>query len=519
MPKLSSRQAAIYAAVVFTLTIGISYFLPGYTITIGGLLVVIFLSVFFGDSRWTIIAGLGSAVVIIGFILYNKKELYSPEAITQHLFVLLLVLFTTIIVLYVKRLYRDIGFDKTHLTSLFENATEGIILTNKEGLIILANPAAEEMFVYNTKELTGQNIDILVPQKYRGGHVTLREGFHRAPQDRVMGHGRDLHGTKRNGEEFPVEVSLSFYKQNEQSFVIAFIVDITHRKKIEESMHHQQKELEKVTYDIRKLNTELEAKVEERTIILKEALMKLEQSQEELSEALDKERQLNEIKSRFVSMASHEFRTPLSTVLSSASLLSKYITTEDQEKRIKHINRIKQSVKDLNETLEDFLSLGKLEEGKVTAHFSVFDLNELITDTAEEMKGLLKKDQDIVFHPEGNTLANSDKKLLKNILINLITNAIKFSEDSRPIQISSSLNEGSALIAVADGGIGISEEDQEHLFSSFFRGKNAMNIQGTGLGLHIVKRYVDLLGGKIQVQSQLNKGTTISISIPILNHE
>jgi len=515
MPKLTSRQASVYAAGVFTLTIGMSYFLPGYTITISGLLVVIFLSVFIGDTKWTVFAGLGSAAVIIGFILYNKKQLYSPEAMTGDLFVLLLVVFTTIIVLYVKRLYRDIGFDRTHLTSLFENATEGIILTNREGLIILVNPAVEEMFTYSAKELTGKKIEILVPQKYRHRHIRLREGFHKSPEDRVMGHGRDLHGTKKNGEEFPVEVSLSFYKQNEESYVIAFIVDITQRKKIEDSMHHQQKELEKVTNDIRKLNTELEAKVEERTIILREALMKLEQSQEELSEALDKERQLNEIKSRFVSMASHEFRTPLSTVLSSASLLSKYITTEDQEKRNKHISRIKKSVTDLNDILEDFLSLGKLDEGKVAAHFSEFDLTEMIADTVEEMKGLLKNNQELRLRHEGITIAYSDKKLLKNILVNLITNAIKFSDENRAIEISSSIKEGFAEIAVADGGMGISYEDQEHLFSSFFRGKNAINIQGTGLGLNIVKRYLDLLGGEIDLQSQLNKGTTVSIRIPI----
>jgi signal transduction histidine kinase len=160
--------------------------------------------------------------------------------------------------------------------------------------------------------------------------VQLRDGFYKDPQNREMGSGRDLFGQKKDGDNFPVEVSLSSYKQNDRQYVIAFVVDITHRKEIERSMLQQQKQLEKVTNDIRRMNTELEAKVEERTIILKEALQRLEQSQAELSEALDKERQLNEIKSRFVSMASHEFRTPLSSVLSSASLIGKYTTTEQQ---------------------------------------------------------------------------------------------------------------------------------------------------------------------------------------------
>jgi PAS domain S-box-containing protein len=422
--------------------------------------------------------------------------------------------FTALIVIYIKNLYENISFDKNHMTSLFENATEGIILTNKTGNIVLVNPAAELTFGYTADELIGQPIEILIPEKYRQGHVKLREGFHRAPQDRIMGHGRDLHGTKKNGDNFPVEVSLSYYKRNNEAFVIAFIVDITARKEIEANMLRQQKELENVTRDIRKLNTQLGAKVEERTVILKEALMKLEQSQKELSEALDKERELNEIKSRFVSMASHEFRTPLSTILSSASLLAKYTTIEEQERRNKHISRIKESVKHLNDILEDFLSLGKLDEGKIGTDPAEFDLPALINDTTEEMKGLLKKEQTILFGHQGRPTVYSDKKLLKNILINLITNAIKFSNEGEAIHVSSDVTNGLARISIADRGIGISKDDQEHLFSSFFRGKNAVNIQGTGLGLHIVKRYVDLLGGEVHLESELNKGTTISLSIP-----
>lgn len=282
-------------------------------------------------------------------------------------------------------------------------------------------------------------------------------------------------------------------------------------------MLRQQKELEEITKDIRKMNTELEAKVEERTVILKEALLKLEQSQEELSEALNKERELNEIKSRFVSMASHEFRTPLSTILSSASLLGKYVATDEQEKRNRHILRIKDSVKNLNDILEDFLSLGKLNEGRVGASRSEFNLQELIQDTTEEMKGLLKNRQSIMCRHEGKAIIHSDKKLLKNILINLISNSIKFSDEGGKIEINSRVENGTAGVAVSDDGIGIPEDDKEHLFSSFFRGKNVMNIQGTGLGLHIVKRYIDLLGGDVHLESELDRGTTISFSIPVTN--
>lgn len=405
--------------------------------------------------------------------------------------------------------------DQTHMTSLFENATEGIILTNKAGRIIMANPASVRMFGYTEEELQGQGIEMLIPDRFKTHHHELRSDFYRNPSNRVMGHGRDLYAKKKDGTDIAVEISLSQYRKDKELFVIAFIVDITRRKEIENNMLKQKAELEKVTEKIRQLNTELEVKVEERTLILKEALQKLEQSQQELSDALDKERQLNEIKSRFVSMASHEFRTPLSTVLSSASLLAKYRTTEEQDKRDRHIQRIKNSVNHLNDILQDFLSFGKLSEGKVITNFGETNLKDLLTDILDEMKAVLKENQHFVLNCEGDCHASTDKRIFKNVLINLIGNAIKFSDEGKVITITGKSENNKAIISIADEGIGISEEDQKHLFSSFFRGTNAINIQGTGLGLHIVKRYIDLLNGEIEIQSRLNKGTTITFAIPL----
>jgi PAS domain S-box-containing protein len=405
--------------------------------------------------------------------------------------------------------------DQAHITSLFENATEGIILTNGTGNIVMANPATEKMFDYSKGELIGKPIEILIPDKFKPHHHQLREGFYHKPSNRVMGQGRDLNGRKKDGADMPVEVSLSHYQRDGELFVIAFIIDITRRKEIENSMLTQKAELEKITDKIRQLNADLEIKVEERTLILREALQKLEESQQELSEALNKEKQLNEIKSRFVSMASHEFRTPLTTVLSSASLLSKYTATDDQEKRDKHIQRIKNSVNNLNDILEDFLSLGKLNEGRIEKKSEEVTLQPLIEDIADEMKAHLKKDQHFVIKCNSRCYAVTDKKLLRNILINLISNAVKFSEEGKAITIDAKNANEKTIIAVSDEGIGIGADDQEHLFSSFFRAANATNIQGTGLGLHIVKRYIDLLGGEVALQSELNKGTTITFSIPV----
>jgi PAS domain S-box-containing protein len=401
-----------------------------------------------------------------------------------------------------------------HLSSLFENATEGIVVTNGRGAIIMVNPAACQMFGYAAEELEGQLIEVLIPPSLKDIHIKHREAFSRNPENRRMGHNRDLQGGRKDGTTFPVEVSLSTYVQDGERYVIAFVIDITRRKEIEENIELQRTQLEKVTDEMRVLNADLEIKVEERTTILKEALQRLEESQIDLNQALYKERQLNEIKSRFVSMASHEFRTPLSTVLSSASLIDKYTSSADQDKRARHIEKIKNSVKHLNDLLEDFLSLGKLDEGKIGVHLHEFSLEELIRDTIDDMSPMLKAGQKFIFENKVPHLIVSDKNLIRNILFNLFSNAIKFSETHATIRVSSEMKDHFICTTIRDEGMGISEEDQEHLFSSFFRGRNAVNIQGTGLGLHIVKRYLDLLDGSISLESDTGKGTSISFTIP-----
>ncbi len=514
MPKFSSRQAAIFASVILMVTLLLSYLFRSYEIVVGGLLVTIFFTVFIERKNATYFAGIFAIAIMTATVLLLNPQQATLKVLTEHIFSLLIVVFTMLLVLYLKRLQQHLRFEKIHMTSLFENATEGIILTNRKGAIVLSNPAAEKMFGYAPDEMIGQTIDVLIPQKIRKGHEALREKFHEAPSNRSMGSGRDLYAQRRDGIEFPVEVSLSHYKENNETFVIAFIVDITHRKNAELVLLQQKEELQRVGNDIRKLNTELEDKVIERTQILKEALEKLEVSQQELSEALIKEKELGEMKSRFVSIASHEFRTPLTAVLSSASLAAKYKLTEEQDKREKHLERIKVSVKHLNDILEDFLSVGKMDEGKLEVVKELFDLKEWLTETIEELKVIHKKDQQLVFHYEGDSRVVSDKRLLKNILINLVSNAIKFSPEGSSIHITSTVKDRQIKIIVADKGIGIAKEEQVHLFSSFFRGKNAQNIQGTGLGLHIVERYVALLQGNIQLESELNEGTTIGITIP-----
>ena len=261
----------------------------------------------------------------------------------------------------------------------------------------------------------------------------------------------------------------------------------------------------------KKVNEELEQKVKDRTIVLHETLSQLEVSKDELAKALEKEKEVSDLKSRFVSTVSHEFRTPLSTILTSASLIKSYVN--DALKRERHVHRIEESVTHMNAMLEDLLSLGKLEEGLIEVRRDIFDINEFLGNLTQEMAETTKRKNPILYSFEGIKDVNTDKRLVKNILINLISNAVKFSEAGKPVSVVAKANQELITISVTDAGIGISEEDQKHLFTRFFRGQNAANIKGTGLGLHIVTKYLELLDGSISLSSKLDEGTTFTITI------
>lgn len=235
----------------------------------------------------------------------------------------------------------------------------------------------------------------------------------------------------------------------------------------------------------------------------------------QLEAALQKERELGELKSRFVSMASHEFRTPLSSILSSAELLGMYLETGRHEKCEKNINRIKSSVRNLTGILNDFLSLEKLEAGKVQLQKTDFVLKDYLEELQEEMKAFLKEGQQILCSYPDAARLHSDTHLLTNILINLLSNAIKYSPKGEDVTLIFSKQAQHWFIQIIDKGIGIPKEEQVHLFSRFFRASNVENIKGTGLGLTIVQRYLDLLGGTIGFESEYGKGSTFYFTLPL----
>lgn len=396
------------------------------------------------------------------------------------------------------KLEQDKNFRMESLNALFEYATEGIIISDSSGLIIKANPSSEKLFGYEAGELVGKVIETLVPTKYKQSHSSYRQGYNKSPHPRSMGKNMELAGMRKDGSEFPVEISLSSYTKDDTLYAIAFIIDITERKKHQES--------------VKRLNQELEKKVEERTKVLHEALIELENSKDQLSHALENEKELNDMKSRFVTMASHEFRTPLSTILSSISLVSKY--GEGDEKISRHVQRIKSAVTNMTLILNDFLSAEKLEQGKVLMQPGHHNLKGLAEETLSEIHGLLKPGQKVNHVYRGDEMAYFDLMMVKNIFLNLLSNAIKFSPENKTIQLHIQVDSALISIVVADQGIGIPPEEKQFMFDRFFRARNVTNIQGTGLGLNIVSKYVENMKGTIEFESELNVGTKFTICLP-----
>lgn len=404
--------------------------------------------------------------------------------------------------------------EKDKFEALFQYASMGIVVANAKAEILLVNNFLLTQFGFgNPDELVGKSIEQLIPMRYHSKHVHLRDHYIENPHPRPMGLGKDLFAVKKDGSEFPVEVSLSSYVMGEEIFTIAFVSDITKRKEFEKAINLQKEQLATTNKKIEDLNNELEGKVALRTRQLQDTLLQLEASKDELTKALSKEKDLSDLKSRFVSMASHEFRTPLSTILSSASLAGKYVDSSEQEQRNKHIQRIKSSVSNLTNLLNEFLSIGKIEDGKITANNIDFNIKELISLLCSEMEGIAKSGQHFNYVHTGEEILFSDPGLLRNVITNLLSNAIKFSPEGSTVEVSSEVAQGSAVVTVKDKGMGISVKDQEHLFERFFRGANVTNIQGTGLGLHIVSKYIEVMDGKIQFESELEQGTKFTITL------
>ena len=356
-----------------------------------------------------------------------------------------------------------------------------IVCTTNEKIIDV-NRKFLELLGYSESEVLGGNIAAIGISACNCGNQDEYSSNHENPANQCEETIR-----VKSGELINVRQSYVVFNLNETRYQLWTIIDLTAVKTAESSL--------------KLLNEQLEHKVEERT--------------RDLTSLLEREKLMNDLKSRFVSMASHEFRTPLTTVLVSAGLLETYIQHNEREKSTKHITRIKSAVYLLTEILEDFLSLDKIERAIVKPFTIVFDLHDFAEKILNETEGALKKGQSIEYNVTGNSSVKMDINMLKNIMLNLISNASKYSDEQGRISWSMSVQPGKLLITLADNGIGIPIDDQPFIFSRFFRAKNVEVMQGTGLGLHIARKYAELLHGTITFVSTENVGTTFIVEIPL----
>ena len=392
--------------------------------------------------------------------------------------------------------------------TLFEAASEGVIVVNSQQTIVTANQAALIMFGYDKEELLGEHLNILIPVRYKSNHHQHFDRFMKDSEKRQMGHGRDLFGVKKDGTQFPVEAGLNPFQVDGERFVMSLIIDITIRKE------NQRR--------INELNLELEDKIKERTgelqktvKDLKQEIKKRKEAEKRIKLALKQEKELNELKTKFLSLVSHEFKTPLSGILTSAMLAEKYTLSEQQEKRDKHLRTIKNKVHYLNNILNDFLSLERLESGNVNYKYTSFSLNKLVNEVIYNANVTLKHGQEIDYPSDlDDVTLYQDEKILDLVLSNLIGNSIKYSPEDSIIKFRIFPSEKSIKFEVEDEGMGIPQKDQKHIFERYFRAENALLNQGTGIGLNIVKVHVENMGGSIFFESEENRGTKFTVELP-----
>ena len=369
----------------------------------------------------------------------------------------------------------ELKANKEKYLDLFENSLVPMLIsdsaTRKTNAV---NDNGVKLFGYKSKEDFINNFDWANHFEYQEDYAKLRKAIVETGKVKW-----NLVRMKRLDGK-PFQAKLASKLSTDKCFVQIIITDITNQVSFQEV---------------------LEAKVKQRTI--------------ELSESLSREKELYEMKSNFLGIASHEFRTPLGTILSSASLLKKYTENIPQESITKHIDRISSSVIHLNAILNDFLTLEKLRKGFVDFELTEFNLPEFITQTISEVDEIAKSNnQRIQYTHIGESNVSQSPKILKNILLNLLSNASKFSEQGKKIKITTEVTVTSFSLIIQDHGIGISLSDQKKLFTEFYRASNAKNIQGTGLGLVIVKNYINMLSGTISLSSRPNKGTLITLTLP-----
>jgi PAS domain S-box-containing protein len=353
-----------------------------------------------------------------------------------------------------------------HLRLIVEGAPNANIVVDHAGTITLVNAQTERLFGYDRAELLGAPVDMLVPERFRGGHGALRAGYHGTATARLMGAGRDLYGLRKDGTEVPIEIGLSPIRTPKGDFVLTSVVDITERKNAEEMRRERDR-------------------------------------------ALD----ASNLKSQFVATMSHELRTPLNAIIASAELLS---STTLEERQRAFVETIDESAEALLALISSILDFSKIEAGKLDLEARTFELEALVEGAAGVLTHEARR-KDLQLHvyvdPSIPGVLRGDADRLRQILLNLLANAVKFTSsgrvDVRAVPVEMSARHAVVRFEVEDTGIGIDPDIVPKLFEPFVQGDSSSSRRfgGTGLGLSISKRLVELMHGEIGVASEPDHGS------------
>lgn len=418
------------------------------------------------------------------------------------------------------KINKNNGFNQNQeiFNILFEAIPGGIFVVDKDTNIVAVNSMAEKMFGYKKGELINKSKDILLPKRYLSTHKNQLNYFTDNISRRKKAYGFYLFGLTKKNHEFPLEISLNPFSIYEKEYMMALVIDMTMKRKEEEKIDSLKVVLkEKVRTGTAELENTIK-QLKEVNYNYKKELNRRIEIENKLKETLKKEKELNELKSKFLSLVSHEFKTPLSGILTSAILLEKYQLTEQQEKREKHLNTITSKVHYLNSILNDFISLESLDSSNENYRFKNFNLSKVVNEVVYNANMLIKSGQhiNIPLNTSDYELFQ-DEKILEVILSVLINNAIKYSPEDSEIDLEISKTSKNIIFAVKDQGIGIPKNDQKFVYNRYFRAENVLNIQGTGIGLNIVKEHLKNLGGTINFISTENKGSVFFVELPIIN--
>ncbi len=348
-----------------------------------------------------------------------------------------------------------------------EAAPIATVIANMQGKLELVNQAAAKLFDYDRADLVGRTVDALVPEEYRQAQIGRLSAASGLEEPRSVSF--ESGGRRRDGSVFPCDIQLSYINTSEGPMVMSHVIDITQRK----------------------------------------------QADEALKQSLAHEKELGDLKSRFVSMASHEFRTPLAAILAATETLTLYRDRMDQTQIDGRLDRIRQQVTYMKNTIEDVLHLARMQAGRVKFEPYPGDVDALCRDVVSEFDVQMEYQGRLAYTgSRGPLRAAFDERLLRQIVTNLIHNALKYSLKDRQVVVTLSDTDQEFNLRVQDEGIGIPEDDLKHLFEPFHRATNVGTISGTGLGLSITRQSVELHGGTITVNSQLGAGTTFEVTIP-----